>query len=82
MGLRTVPGALRAQGVHQSRQTRHLVGQRNRSGELGDEEGGQVIGLERAVEVPPPDVDHPFVLQAEMVQDHHLGHRCISVVQR
>ena len=50
-------------------------------GELGNEERGQVIGLERAVEVPPPDPDHLLVLEAEMVQEHHFGHGAVSVIQ-
>ena len=79
--LRAVPGTLGPQGLHQKRQARHLVFQRGRSNKLGDEERGQVIGLERAVEVPPPDADHLFVLEPEMVQDHHFGHRAVSVVQ-
>ena len=40
------------------------------AGERRDVEGGQVVGLDRPVEIPPVDLDDHLVGQTEVVQDH------------
>ena len=39
----------------------------------GDVEGRQVVGFQRAVQVPPPDADDLLVGEAEVGEQHDVG---------
>ena len=72
VGLRPVPGAALAQRVHEGDQPGHLVAGGAAPGRHGgrDVQRGEVVGLHRAVELPPVDRHHHLVVEAEMVQQH------------
>ena len=72
VGLLGVPGALGAQGGDQLDEPLHLP--RHRRRQLRYVEGGEVVGLDRPVEVVPRDLGHGLVGQAQPLQhDHRLG---------
>ena len=72
MGLHRVPRAALAQRVHERDQLGHLIaGGAAVGGDGGrDVDGREVVGLQRAVELPPVDRHHHLVVEAEVVQEH------------
>ena len=76
VGLSPVPGTALPQRVHQRNEAwppRAPPRQRpGRAVGCREVDGGEVVGFDRAIELPPVDRDHHLVGQPEVVQDHRL----------